>query len=340
MSTEATTTEGAGPVDANAAQMFADANFGDKDALAQTFAEEFGITEDKPADPPASGKQDAKGEKAEADPAAKAKPDEEDPDIKTIREINARTRARREARDKARQAAEARAKAAAPAAAQAAPAAAAPEKPATPAPAADVAKAVADVLAEIQKLASDGEKPAAEATPKDERAAAILALQGKLEELTKNATVNADLQKKLDDATGRLAAIEKHAQSRETNARYIIDQVRPILAELPLLSAHRPTLKEPRTAIEMIEAAAGRYVEKFKAVPDMRSLARRIEKKLASTNDDGSEKKPAENPPKPKSKTVSAELSSPPAARSGPDKRTAKEVSNDLFAAFGLPPDE
>lgn len=338
MSTPAAATDGASMVDANAAQLFSETTFGDKDALAQTFAEEFGITEDKPADAPApAAKQDAKVEKPDADAPAKAKADEEDPDIKTIREINARSRARREAKEKERRAAEARAKPAAPA-----PAAAAPAAPAAKpeAPAEYVTRAVTDVLAEIQRLSADAEKPAAEATPKDERAAAILALQTKLEELTKGATDNAELQKKLDDATERLAAMEKHAQSRETNARFIIEQVQPILAELPLLSAHRPTLKEPRTAVEMIEAAAGRYVEKFKAVPDMRALARRIEKKLSATDTDGSQKKTVETPSKPKSKTLSNDLNSPPAARSGPDKRSAKEVTNDLYAAFGLPPDE
>lgn len=334
MSTSGSAIEGAGVVDANAAQLFDGSNFGDKDALAQTFAEEFGLPLDDKPDAPAE-KKDAKGEKPDDAAPAKAKADEEDPDIKTIREINARSRARRAKRDDERRAAEAKAKPApAPAAVTPPPAAAKPE-----APAAYVTKAVTDVLEEIKRLSEDAEKPAAEATPKDERAAAILALQARLEKLTESATNSDALQKKLDDATTRLAQIEKHTAARETNSKFIIESVRPILDELPTLSAHRPTLKEPRTAVEMIEAAAGRYYEKFKVVPDMRDLARRIEKKLASP-DAGPEKKTAENPTKPKSKTVSADLSSPPAARSGPDKRNSKEVTNDLYAAFGLAPDE
>ena len=325
MSDTPTTSNGAIEPNPASPTLYDGLTFGSKEALDAVFAETFGDLGEQPGDT-----APAEGEKPKTEPAdkpdAKAKADEpvadaKDPDLEEIRAINARSRARREAFRKSREAAR-------PApAAQAAPAAAAkPPEPAPAAPSNEVTKAVADVLAEIQKLAADDTAPAAEQTPKDERAAAILALQAKLDKIAETTTVNADLQKKLDDATTRLAAMEKNETNRVTNARFIVEQVKPILDELPTLRAHVPTLKEPRTAVEMIEAAAGRYLEKFGSVPDMKEIARRIEKKLAPETETKTET------PSTKSKTVSSKLSSPPAARSGPDKRTKAEIEADLDA--------
>jgi len=329
MATEAQTQAAADgtPVNPSSPSLYDGVSFGSKEALDALFTEEFGIPSETPPaeDAPAPAAETTEDGKTPPKADAKA-PDAEDPDLKAIREINARSRARREAFRKAREGSRAPAAAAPPV--HAAPPAAKPPEPA-PAAAApvtnEVTKAVADVLAEIQKLAADDAAPAAEQTPKDERAAAILALQAKLDKIAETTTINAELQTKLDAATAKLAKIESDQVNRQVVERHVVETIKPILAELPHLRAHRPSIEEPRTAIELIADAAGRYLEKFKAVPDMQEIARRIEKKLA----------PAEAPketPSTKSKTVSSKLTSPPAARSGPDKRTKEEVEADLDA--------
>jgi len=279
----------------------------------------------------------AKGEDDEADPKAKveAKDDKETPpaedDEAAVRGILKRARERRTARAAAQ-------RQAAPATAAAAPKpieAPKVEPPKPTPPPAGVAAAVEDVLKQIAKLAGDDEAADAAAkqgTPDTGKAART----AELVELKK-------IVEGLGEAIkGDSASLKERVEKAETALQAIDDQrfVRQLITDrLDSIETEIPTLAGRRDAVDLVEIAAQRYFEKYNAKPPIKALARRIEKKLAGSN--GTQQR-STTPEKhtPSRKTVSSALGSPPAARSGPDKRSSKEVARDLFASLGVDPDD
>jgi len=272
-----------------------------------------------------------------AKPAADTSKEDEIADVKAI---EARGKARRAAKMAARREREAavakaaQAKPDAPAAAAAKPAETAPARAATP-----VETAVKDVLAMIGKLAGDDAEAAAAAGDKpapdtDERKAALAAVNARLDEIKASLEKTTEGAKKLEEMQAQLKALESDRVIRR-HALQAIDKVADELPTLTDAKAIRAFNKEHGTtyadAAEMIGDAAERYFEKFKRTPDFAELAKRIERKLSGNT---APEKTAEKP-NPKSKTVSRNDSSPPAARTGPDERTFEEAMEDFNRRFG-----
>jgi len=271
-----------------------------------------------------------------AKPADTSKEDE----IADVKAIEARGKARRAAKLAARREREAavakavETKPAAPAAAVAKPTETAPARAATP-----VETAVKDVLAMIGKLAGDdaeaaaagGDKPAPDT---DERKAALAAVNTRLDEIKASLEKTTEGTKKLEEMQAQLKALESDRVIRR-HALQAIDKVADELPTLTDAKAIRAFNKENGTsyadAAEMIGDAAERYFEKFKRTPDFAELAKRIERKLSGNT---APEKTVEKP-NPKSKTVSRNDSSPPAARTGPDERTFEEAMEDFNRRFG-----
>jgi len=272
-----------------------------------------------------------------AKPATDTSKEDEIADVKAI---EARGKARRAAKMAARREREAavakaaQAKPDAPAAAAAKPAETAPARAATP-----VETAVKDVLAMIGKLAGDDAEAAAAAGDKpaldtDERKAALAAVNARLDEIKASLEKTTEGAKKLEEMQAQLKALESDRVIRR-HALQAIDKVADELPTLTDAKAIRAFNKEHGTtyadAAEMIGDAAERYFEKFKRTPDFAELAKRIERKLSGNT---APEKTAEKP-NPKSKTVSRNDSSPPAARTGPDERTFEEAMEDFNRRFG-----
>lgn len=288
---------------------------------------------------------DGEPEKAKA---GDGEPPAEDADVVMLREINARSRARRAARAKAARAS-APAAAAPPAMTSATPPpATAPQgdkKPEAPAPAAAkpptslAEKAVADILKQVAELAGDdavaaasGEQPTAD--DKAARSAALAAIETKLAAIT-------DTLKETEKGKEELAAIKarlEHLDNVQKVRTHITRQIDAHAEELPkLASGERHVVvidgkKVRASGVELVEMATERFLQKFKTVPNVAVIARQIEKKLAN----GREKSSKNETTSPSRKTVSTDLSSPPAARTGPDRRTKAQVEADLFGAFGI----
>jgi len=272
----------------------------------------------------------------------KAKPVDtsKEDEIADVKAIEARGKARRAAKAAARREREAavakaaQAKPDAPAAPAAKPVEAAPARAATP-----VETAVKDVLAMIGKLAGDDAEAAAAAGDKpapdtDERKAALAAVNARLDEIKASLEKTTEGAKKLEEMQAQLKALESDRVIRR-HALQAIDKVADELPTLTDAKAIRAFNKEHGTtyadAAEMIGDAAERYFEKFKRTPDFAELAKRIERKLSGNT---APEKTAEKP-NPKSKTVSRNDSSPPAARTGPDERTFEEAMEDFNRRFG-----
>lgn len=287
---------------------------------------------------------------AEADEAKVAKPDvEEDEDAKIIRELNRKSLERRRAKDAARRSAAAQAQtpavAAATAAAKAADAAATVAKPATgvakPAEQPnEVAQAVRDVLAQIERLAGDDAEAAKKAAAGTEdkgaetRAAELATIRATVEKIGEGLTETSALKTSVAELQKQLKE-----QADETRVRTIIaDAIDRVAADVPLVAStarHEFTIKQNgvaktvrMTGAEAVRYQAERFFEKYKVAPDLKELAKRIEKKL--TPEKTGEKTPATR------KTVSTDHSSPPASRQGPDKRSSKEAENDLYRRLGM----
>lgn len=306
------------------------------------------IAADLKGDPNAKGKKlpEAKPEsdaddKTEAE--AKAKSDADEDPFASIKEINARTRARQRARREREQAAQK--VQATPVAAPVAPAAAAKPKvdeaPPVKTPATPVAATAEDhvkaVLSLIEKMAMGDEAVAAgEAAPApkadEARTAALGAIQDKLQELVSNVAEAKEGKAMLEqqkEQIGQLKTALEGIQAAQRIREHIEAKVEPMIDELP-------TLAKRRDATKILHEKFGEFYDTYKKLPNVPELARRIERALAAEASTASTETP-EKPAKPsKSKTVSQDLSSPPAARTGPDKRTAAQALADFHKRFDI----
>lgn len=292
-------------------------------------AETDDAEEPTPAETPA-GKTKVEEPPAEGDEAKAAKDGEEvsDDDAAVLKAINARSRKRHLERQRA---------AAKPApAAQPAPAAttSTQQPAASPAPRAktEVETAVEDVLKQIAALSgadaeaataqSQGEKPD---TTQAERNAALNEIKTKLDAIAKVADKTGELDKQVTDLKGQLQALEDARVVQEHYANTLT----AMADELPALTARAD-------AMALLDRGVEKFFEKYKQPPDVRELARRIERKLTAAKPErtGTEKH-ASATPAPR-RTVSNSLGSPPAARTGPDTRTAEQADADFNARFGL----
>lgn len=272
----------------------------------------------------------------------------EDEDAKTIREINARSLARRKARGASRPAlasvpAATPAVAAAAEAAKVADAAAAKPAPAAAAPSNEVAAAVRDVLLQIERLAGDDEKAATAAaagTPDkgaEERTAALKTIQETVAKLADGLKETDALKGKLDALQAKLEAQQDEQYARQT----IADQIDTIAEQVPTVAStkrHEIQIEQNgvkrnvrMTGTEIVHYQAIRFFDKYKVVPDMKELAKRVEKKLAGESPETNGEKTTTT-----RKTVTTSHSSPPAARQGPDKRSAKDAERDFYTRLGM----
>lgn len=364
MSTDAsgtgTTTPDAGsaavPAGAVAESQRVAAETASDDAPASEILAKLGFGDEDEGDVLEGSKETAKPDaEAKGDEDADAKkPEEVDEDAANLAAINKRSAERRRAKAMRQRsngtpapqtAAVASAKAAteaAEAAAKAKPAEVA--KPVEPAqPSSEVAQAMRDVLAQIEKLAGDDE--AAEAAKaegvsdktKDERVAALTEIRTQVAKIAEGLKETDALKAQVEKLSGDLKA-----QADEANVKRIIaDSIDAIATEIPKLASaekhdvqvkQNGTTKTLRlTGHEILHWQAARFYDKYGVAPDLRELARRVEKKLQGESPEkNGEKQPATR------KTVSTSHSSPPAARQGPDKRTSKDAEADFFARLGV----
>lgn len=277
------------------------------------------------------------GDEVAAKREAKAKDDKpavEDEDVKTVKAIEARAKARRKAASEARRSREA---AQAPAVKTDPQTTVAPQAARLDGP---VESAVRDVIAQLARLErADAEAAATSGTAAPdnaERQAAHAAITARLDAIQGALKQTEAGQTKLAEMEAKLQSIE----SERTIRHHVTRLIAPVLDELPLLSdpkTVRAFNKEHGTShvdsVDMIAEAAARYFDKFKAPPDMAALAKRIEKKLqdASPEQTATDEKPTKT-----SKTVSRNDGSPPAARHDPDERTFEEAQADFNRRLGL----
>lgn len=284
---------------------------------------------------------------AAADAETKAaEPESDEAVTKRFKEINRKSLERMKARRgigvPTAQAAQTPAVAAATAAAKAAEAAAA--KPAEAAKDAEkpneVAQAVRDVLAQIQRLSDDDEAATAAAASgtadkgAEARAAELKAIRATVEKIGEGLKDTSDLKTTVTALQAQL----KHDADEANVTRIIADQIDAIAADAPTVASgakheiqieQNGTKKTVRmTGAQIVRYQAERFFEKYKRAPDLKELARRIEKKLSPEKN--GEKTPTTR------KTVSTSQSSPPAARQGPDKRSAKEAEADFYKRLGM----
>lgn len=292
--------------------------------------EALGLTDDEAADVADVDSTDP-GKKTVKTEAKKPETDE---DAAAILAINKRSEAHRRARREAQRAEQA--KAVTPAPAAAAPKTeppkveAKPEPKPTTQPESEAKKAAKQVLDMIATLAGDDEAAAAataDPTAKQtaERQTLVDSIKAQLETLGTAAKEAASVEAKalkaeIDGLKTQLGAIESTRVVRD----HIESKVETIVDELP-------TLMGKRNATDILHKAAGKFFDKYKKFPDVQELARRIEAKLSA------EKPPEKTEKRPQTrKTVSNSLGSPPAARTGPDLRTAEQAEADFNARFGL----
>lgn len=279
-------------------------------------------------------KAEAKGKDGEKDePDAKA--DAEDEDTKNLREINARSLKRRRAREAsgrpapvaaATKPAEAAATAQTPAA-KTAEAAADAAKAAGGADKATV-QAMQDVLAQIARLAGEDDDAvkAAEAAGKPDpgakaRAEELVALRQTVEKVADGLKETDALKVKLDAVTEKLQAQE---DDRIVTAH--------VSRQLDAVAKDAPTLLARRDAVDLVKAAATKFFTKYGQPPDVKEIARRIEKKLQGSGPEKNGETTSAT-----RKTVSTNShSSPPAQRQGPDKRSGKEAEADFYKRLGV----
>lgn len=286
------------------------------------------------------------------EPAAEAKGDEtEDEDAKIIRELNAKSLARRKAKNAATRPAQVAAAApaqtpavdAAAVAAKAADAAAATKTGKESAPSNEVAMAVRDVLAQIERLAGEDEAAAAKTAAgtadkgAEARAADLKGIREKVEKIAEG----------LSETGALKTSIEKLQQQLKDQAddnlirQHVASEIDRVAADVPTVASgsrhevkiqHNGVAKTVRmTGAEIVRYQAERFFEKYKVAPDLKELAKRIEKRLTGTTQEKNGEKTAQT-----RKTVSTSHSSPPAARQGPDKRSGKEAEHDFFKRLGL----
>lgn len=291
------------------------------------------------ADQEAKGEEGAEGDEKKAD-------DVEASDEDKIAAIMARSRQR--ARDRKAREAQARGQETPAAKPAEAPAKqdAKPTEAAAPKPGAEISAAVRDVLLQLDQLASDDaaagqERPATAAeaaAASTERRKALEAIQEKLEALSTGAKQTEEMRTEIASLKDTLQSIQNTRAARTWIAREldsIETEIPSLMDPSKLRDLKRADGSRYRDPVDVIHDAATRFYEKYKATPDLKALARRIEKKLGA-----SPEKTANEKTSPSRKTVSASLGSPPAARTGPDKRSKAEVEKDFFAAIGVDPND
>lgn len=293
-----------------------------------------------------------------AEAAAAAKKDEPpvvDEDAEAIKAINARSRARRQAREASKQAPAAVASAASVESAQAAAktAEAAAAKPVSAAPAAEakpneVAQAVRDVLAQIERLAGEDEAAVAAASASgkpdagaEARAAELKAIRATVDQIASGLKETSALKEDL----AKLQADLRRQADEQTIKSVIAEQIDAIAGDVPTVSSNarhdvqivRDGVKRTvrMTGQEIVRDQAEKFFNKYKVAPDLKELARRIEKKLAAGSGPTETAKNGEKTT-PTRKTISSSQSSPPAARQGPDKRSGKDAEADLWKRLGV----
>lgn len=286
------------------------------------------------------------GEDEDDKPAAAAKPDALDDDVKELAAI----RRRSAERQRARAAAQARpAASAAPAAEPAtAKAAAEPAAKLTTSAEKETAAAIRDVIAQIAKMTEDDEDAAAAAGPAagqgDDKAKAARA--GEIAGLRATAE---DLKKKLDGdgaLSAKLAKVEEMLANRE--GREIVTAKLDTFVENN--SDEYPNLAGRRNAATMLYQLAERHYAKHGKAPAFSFIAAKAEAVLARRASPAAEpgqgeqetaapKKAAETTKRTPRKTVSNAHASPPSARTGPDQRSKEQVENDLFRSLGIADD-
>lgn len=204
----------------------------------------------------------------------------------------------------------------------------------------EVAQAVRDVLAQIQKLSDDDEAATAAAASgtadkgAEARAGELKAIRATVEKIGEGLKDTGDLKTTVTALQAQL----KHDADEANVTRIIADQIDAIAADAPTVASgakheiqieQNGTKKTVRmTGAQIVRYQAERFFEKYKRAPDLKELARRIEKKL--TPEKNGEKTPTTR------KTVSTSQSSPPAARQGPDRRSAKEAEADFYKRLGM----
>lgn len=289
----------------------------------------------------AAAKSNGDGASAGASPDAPA--GDEDGDIKAVL---ARSAARRRARAAAARTTQT------PAAAPAAPATSAAQPPAAngaaqPAAAsapAGVTAAVQDILAQIAKLAGDDEDAASAAagapdTTQAARDAALDAIRKKVEAIGDGLKGNEETRAVVEKLQAKLKDFE--------DERFVNDLIEKKIdasaAALPLVSSgdrfevEIGGKKVRGTGAQLVKLSVERYWKKHGSAPSLTAVARVVEKRLVAAQ------QPARSDTReapPTRKTISSSHGAPPSARSGPDKRTKEEIERDLYAKFGVEPDE
>jgi hypothetical protein len=278
--------------------------------------------------------KDAKADDDEAKAKDEKKPDAVDEEIEALRAIRAKSRARHQA---------AQAPAAVPAVA-AKPAESAPAKVAVaeaiakPTPGeSEVAAAVRDVVAQIAKLTADEEAAVAsnaKDTGADERAKTLKTIQDQIGKLAEKVGGSDALTAKFGELQQQL----KDAADQRFVEQRIDAAIAKIETKVPLLSARR-------NAVAMVQEAAEAFYKKNGKLAPLEFVAERVERVLARREQQSKGESPASELAKagekksPSRKTVSTDHATPPSARTGPDKRTPKEVEQDLWKSLGIDPE-
>lgn len=345
-------TQETGTTDGNTGGMLEGATGNLEDIMSDLGLEPEGVESSK-TDAKADAKVAAKGDKAEkadetADesttgdkPAADEKKQEtaaEDPDLVELRGIRQRAREGKRAREERQAARQAPVVAAKPEVAAAKPDAKAEAKAETLSPGGkEVATAVKDVLEQLARMTADDEAQTAKGgstkAEQDARATEIAEVRGRLDKLTETLEKSTAGQEKLDAIVAQLKA----AEDRQFAERLIDETLGRMEAKLPILSTKR-------NAVSMVYAAAERFHAKHGHAPDLAFTAEKVEAVLKKQQggESPSEKSAAKAGEKPnaRTKTASSSLSTPPASRKDPDKRSTEQVVNDLAASLGLDPDD
>lgn len=279
------------------------------------------------------------GDKPEADDK-KETAAEEDPDLAELREVRARAKERKKAREDRASGLQAPAVAAKPEAPAAKVEAKvepkADESKLSP-EAREVAKATRDVLEQLARMTADDEAQTAKGgstkAQQDARATEIAEVRSRLDKLTETLEKSNAGQEKLTSIEAKLKA----AEDRQMAERAIDSTLDRMTSKLPILSSKR-------NAVSTVYAAAERFYERNGYAPDIAFLAEKVELTLKKQQggEASTEKSAAKAGEKPaaKTKTASSSLSTPPASRKDPDKRSTEQVVADLAASLGLNPDD
>jgi archaellum component FlaC len=234
-------------------------------------------------------------------------------------------------------------------------AAAAPDKkPDAPAAKSEVQQAVADIVAALEGLESEDTTAAADAAAgkdatsktiaaKAAREANLTAIKEKLGILAEAV----DGSKKTRDEYAE-AAKDLRARIKDIEDTAFVENIAE--TTIARMESKLPHLSKHRNASKLLIQAAGDFLERNKRAAPMAFVAEKVERVLArragETNGaaspsrgNGAPANGASGKQHPSRKTVSADLATPPSRRQGDDKRTPKQVEEDLWNALGLDPD-